>query len=55
MLELTGEEERLHAAPAAAATDHERVLALDTELRAVRAQREQVEEDWLATPEVAQG
>ncbi|MDA8435076.1 MAG: ABC-F family ATP-binding cassette domain-containing protein [Actinomycetales bacterium] len=44
---LRGEEDRLHAALAGAATDHERVLVLDAELRAVVAEREQLEEQWL--------
>ena len=44
---LRGEEDRLHAALADASTDHERVLALDAELRAVVAEREQLEEQWL--------
>jgi hypothetical protein len=37
----------LHGLLAEAATDHERVLALDAELRAVTAEREQLEEQWL--------
>jgi len=41
------EEDRLHAELAAAATDHERVLVLDTELRAVVAEREELEDRWL--------
>ena len=46
---LGKEEERLHAllADAATATDHEKVLALDAELRAVVAERETLEEQWL--------
>ncbi|MBI1377266.1 MAG: ATP-binding cassette domain-containing protein [Frankiales bacterium] len=44
---LRDEEARLHDALAAASTDHERVLALDAELRAVLAEREQLEEEWL--------
>ncbi len=44
---LRGEEDRLHALLADAATDHERVLALDAELRAVVAERERLEEQWL--------
>jgi ATP-binding cassette subfamily F protein uup len=44
---LRGEEARLHDALAGAATDHERVLALDAELRAVVAEREELEEQWL--------
>ncbi|MFN8167583.1 MAG: ABC-F family ATP-binding cassette domain-containing protein [Candidatus Nanopelagicales bacterium] len=44
---LRTEETRLHDALADAATDHEKVLALDAELRAVLAEREQLEEQWL--------
>ncbi|MFW3170078.1 ABC-F family ATP-binding cassette domain-containing protein [Geodermatophilus sp. CPCC 206100] len=52
---LTAEEERLHGELAAAATDHTRVLALDEQLRAVLAEKEQVELDWLEAAEVAEG
>ena len=48
---LHAEEDRLHAELAAAATDHERVLALDAELRAVVAEREQLEDRWLELAE----
>jgi ATP-binding cassette subfamily F protein uup len=44
---LHAEEDRLHAALADAATDHATVLALDAELRAVVAEREQLEDAWL--------
>ena len=44
---LRVEEDRLHAALADAATDHEKVLGLDAELRAVVAEREALEEEWL--------
>ena len=44
---LVAEQERLHAALADAATDHELVLGLDAELRAVLAEREQLEDRWL--------
>jgi ABC-type multidrug transport system ATPase subunit len=46
---LGKEEERLHGllADAATATDHEKVLALDAELRAVVLEREALEEQWL--------
>jgi ATP-binding cassette subfamily F protein uup len=44
---LRGEEEKLHARLADAATDHEKVLALDAELRALVAEREALEEQWL--------
>jgi len=34
------------------ATDHEAVLRLDERLRAVHAERESVEEDWLQAADV---
>ncbi|SHN86652.1 ATP-binding cassette, subfamily F, uup [Geodermatophilus obscurus] len=52
---LTAEEEELHGRLAAAATDHAQVLALDERLRAVLAEKEQVETDWLEAAEVAEG
>ncbi len=52
---LTAEEERLHAALTAAATDYARAAELDTELKAVMAEKDQVETDWLAAAEVAEG
>ena len=52
---LSAEEERLHGQLAAAATDHARVLELDERLRAVLAEKDQVETDWLAAAEVAEG
>jgi ABC transport system ATP-binding/permease protein len=52
---LSAEEEELHGRLAAAATDHARVLELDERLRAVLAEKEQVETDWLAAAEVAEG
>ena len=52
---LTAEEERLHAALAAAATDYARAAQLDTELKAVMAEKDQVETDWLSAAELAEG
>jgi ATP-binding cassette subfamily F protein uup len=52
---LTAEEERLHAALAAAATDYARAAQLDTELKTVVAEKDQVETDWLAAAELAEG
>jgi ATP-binding cassette subfamily F protein uup len=52
---LTQREEKLHAQLAEAATDAPRLLALDAELREVVAEREQVELDWLAAAELAEG
>jgi ATP-binding cassette subfamily F protein uup len=49
---LQEREARLHAAMAERATDHEAVLALDAELRDVHAEREALEEQWLAAAEV---
>ncbi|WP_448642149.1 ABC-F family ATP-binding cassette domain-containing protein [Geodermatophilus sp. URMC 63] len=52
---LGTEEERLHAELAAAATDHARVMELDGRLRALLAEKDQVETDWLAAAELAEG
>nr|WP_297423649.1 ABC-F family ATP-binding cassette domain-containing protein [uncultured Actinotalea sp.] len=46
-------EERLHARMAEVATDHAAVTALDTEARGLAAEREQLEEEWLAAADVA--
>jgi ABC transport system ATP-binding/permease protein len=51
---LSAREEKLHAQLAEAATDAGRLLSLDAELRAVVADREQVELDWLAAAELAE-
>jgi ATP-binding cassette subfamily F protein uup len=48
---LRTDEARLHEQLAAAATDHERVLALDGELRDLVSERERLEEQWLAVAE----
>jgi ATP-binding cassette subfamily F protein uup len=50
---IQADEEALHAELAAAATDHERLIALDARLREVVATREALEEEWLAAAEVA--
>jgi len=52
---LRRQEQRLHDDLAAAATDHERVLALDTRLRALTAEREGLEEQWLEVAERVDG
>jgi ATP-binding cassette subfamily F protein uup len=52
---LTAAEERLHGALAAAATDYARAAELDTELKAVLAEKDRVETDWLAAAEIAEG
>ena len=51
---LAAKEERLHAQLAEAATDPERLMELDRELKAVVAEREGVELDWLAAAELAE-
>ena len=51
---LSAQESTLHGRLAEAATDPQRLLALDAELRAVVAEREQVELDWLAAAERAE-
>ncbi|GAB3445924.1 ABC-F family ATP-binding cassette domain-containing protein [Actinophytocola sediminis] len=51
---LTKQEETLHTALAAAATDAERLLALDAELRAVLAEKSTVEEHWLDVADAAE-
>ncbi|MFI7588733.1 ABC-F family ATP-binding cassette domain-containing protein [Spongisporangium articulatum] len=53
MAKLSAAEEKLHARMAEQATDHEAVLKLDAELRDTVAQREQLEEEWLAAAELA--
>jgi ATPase subunit of ABC transporter with duplicated ATPase domains len=50
---LTGQEEKLHAEMAEKATDHEAVLALDGRLRALQAERDGLEEEWLVLAEAA--
>ena len=52
---LAVEESALHAQLAEAATDYERVASLDARLRELLAEKEQVESDWLAAAEVAEG
>ena len=54
MATLSAREEKLHAQLAEAATDPDRLLALGADLRAVVAEREQVELDWLAAAELAE-
>jgi ATP-binding cassette subfamily F protein uup len=51
---LAATEERLHAKLAEAATDPARLMELDRELKAVVAERESVEMDWLAAAERAE-
>ena len=49
---LAEREDRLHAAMAASATDHERVLQLNRELREIVDERETLELAWLEAAEV---
>ncbi len=49
---LAQREEKLHAAMLASATDHEKVLALNRELREVVDERESLELEWLEAAEV---
>ncbi len=49
---LAEREDRLHAAMAESATDHERVLGLNRELRDVVDEREALELEWLAAADV---
>ncbi|GAA5138620.1 ABC-F family ATP-binding cassette domain-containing protein [Pseudonocardia adelaidensis] len=51
---LAATEERLHEQLAEAATDPERLMALDRELKAVVTEREAVELEWLAAAELAE-
>jgi ABC transport system ATP-binding/permease protein len=48
---LTHREGELHELMAAHATDHERLLEIDSELKAVRAEREEAEDRWLELAE----
>ncbi len=54
MTALTKKEKQLHEALAEAATDPERLLKLDAELKAVLAEQETVETEWLAAAEAAE-
>jgi ATP-binding cassette subfamily F protein uup len=52
---LVEAEKRLHEDMAENATDHEALVDLDTRLRALLAEKEQLEEAWLAAAELADG
>ncbi len=54
MEKLQGQEERLHAALAAHASDFERLAELDRDLRDVVARREALEEEWLEAGSLAE-
>ena len=47
-------ESRLHDRMAAQATDHQAVLALDAELRALAAERAVLEDEWMVVAEAAE-
>ena len=49
---LAAREERIHADMAESATDHAKVLALNTQLREVVDEREALELEWLAAAEI---
>jgi ATP-binding cassette subfamily F protein uup len=55
MTQLTKQEAQLHEKLAAAATDPARLLELDAELKAVLAEQETVEVEWLEAAERAEG
>lgn len=55
MGQLTAQEEKLHARLAEAATEPGRLMELDRELKAVVAERESVELEWLEAAERAEG
>jgi ATP-binding cassette subfamily F protein uup len=50
---LAEQEHKLHAQMAEKATDHEAVLELDAELRALAGERARLEEEWLEAAELA--
>ncbi len=52
---LTARETELHEQMAAAATDHDRLRELDAELRALAAEREELEGAWLERSEALEG
>ncbi|EWM14118.1 ABC transporter ATP-binding protein [Kutzneria sp. 744] len=51
---LTKKEGELHAKLAEAATDPDRLLSLDAELRAVLAEKDEVEEQWMLAADAAE-
>jgi ABC transport system ATP-binding/permease protein len=51
---LAESEKRLHEEMAEQATDHEALVGLDERLRVVVAEREALEEQWLAAAEAAE-
>jgi ATP-binding cassette subfamily F protein uup len=55
MLKLDADEKVLHQQLAAAAADYAKAAELDAQLRALRAEKDQIEAEWLAAAEVAEG
>jgi ATP-binding cassette subfamily F protein uup len=55
LAKLDADEKKLHEQLAAAATDYARAAELDARLRDVLAEKEQIETDWLAAAELAEG
>jgi ATP-binding cassette subfamily F protein uup len=51
---LDGKETKLHTALAAAATDPQRLMELNTELKSVRAEKDEVESKWLEISEAVE-
>jgi ATP-binding cassette subfamily F protein uup len=51
---LAAREKALHEQMVGAATDPDRLLSLDSELRGVAVERENVELEWLAAAEAAE-
>jgi hypothetical protein len=50
---ISAEETRLHDEMSRSAADHQVVLRLDADLRALRSEREDLEVDWLSAAETA--
>jgi ATP-binding cassette subfamily F protein uup len=55
MLKLDADEKKLHGQLAAAASDYAKAAELDAQLKAVHAEKVQVEEEWLVASELAEG
>jgi ABC transport system ATP-binding/permease protein len=55
MLKLDADEKKLHEQLAAAAADYAKAAELDAQLKAVHAEKVQVEEEWLVASELAEG
>jgi ATP-binding cassette subfamily F protein uup len=55
MLKLDADEKALHEQLAAAAADYAKAAELNARLRALQAEKEQIEAEWLEVAEVAEG